>query len=57
VGGNSTIMAYAEIFNCQIKVFPLKYLGVSISANRLHVIEWVKLEEKMEKKLDVWHKN
>jgi hypothetical protein len=47
-------MAYADIFNCQIGMFPLKYLGVPISASSLHVIDWVKLEEKLAEKLDVW---
>jgi hypothetical protein len=35
-------------------VFPVKYLGVPISAGRLHVIDWVKLEENLAKKLDIW---
>jgi hypothetical protein len=29
-------------------------LGVPISAGRLRVIDWIKLEEKFAKKLDVW---
>lgn len=30
---------YAELFNCQIGYFPIKYLGVSVSPSRLHVID------------------
>jgi hypothetical protein len=35
-------------------VFPIKYLGVPISASKLHVIDWAKLEEESAKKLDIW---
>jgi hypothetical protein len=52
-GDNRTCLPFAEIFSYQIQTFPLKYLGVPISASRLHVADWLKLEEKMEKKLDV----
>jgi hypothetical protein len=45
---------YAEIFNCQLGVFPLKYLGVPISPSRLHLVDWLPLTEKCHKKLDVW---
>jgi hypothetical protein len=29
---------YAEMFNCQIGSFPIKYLGVPISPSRLHIL-------------------
>jgi len=45
---------YAEIFNCQIGSFPIKYLGVPVSPSRLHVCDWVPLIEKSNKRLDVW---
>lgn len=45
---------YAELFHCQIGYFPIRYLGVPVSHSRLHIIDWVKLVEKMLKKLDVW---
>lgn len=45
---------YAELFNCQIGYFPIKYLGVSVSPSRLHVIDWRPLMEKNSKRLDVW---
>jgi hypothetical protein len=44
----------AEIFNCQIGYFPIKYLGVPVSPSRLHVIDWLPLLEKNAKRLDVW---
>ena len=43
-------MLYAELFNCQIGTFPLKYLGVPVSPSRLHVKDWLPLVEKNEKK-------
>jgi hypothetical protein len=43
---------YADVFNCQVGIFPIKYLGVPISLSRLHVVDWARLEEKLEKKLD-----
>jgi hypothetical protein len=50
IGGNNEVdKSFVEIFNCQIGLFPVKYLGVSISAKRLRVIDWVQLEEKMGK--------
>jgi hypothetical protein len=45
---------YADIFNCQVGTFPIKYLGVPISPSRLHVSDQVPLMNKSEKKLDVW---
>ena len=45
---------YAEIFNCQTGIFPIKYLGVPVSPSRLHVIDWLPLVEKNNKKLDPW---
>jgi hypothetical protein len=56
-GDNTTAVAYADIFTSQISMFPLKYLGVPISARRLRVIDWCKMEKKLEKKLDVWQGN
>jgi hypothetical protein len=55
VGGDDEIaLSYAEILNCSTNHFPLTYLGVPISTGRLHVIDWVRLEEKAAKKLEVW---
>jgi hypothetical protein len=51
---DSVVLSYADAFNCQIGIFPLSYLGVPVSASRLHVIDWCRLEENMQKKLDTW---
>jgi hypothetical protein len=53
-GDNSLAVQYAELFNCQVSLFPMKYLGVPITPSRLHVIDWARLEEKYGKKLDIW---
>lgn len=45
---------YAEIFNCQVGTFPIKYLGVPLSPSRLHISDWLPLVEKSAKKLDIW---
>jgi hypothetical protein len=38
------------MFNCQMSMFPIKYLGVP---KRLHIIEWLHVYEKSTKRLDV----
>lgn len=53
-GDNTLAKEYAEIFNCQVGLFPIKYLGVPISPSWLHVADWIPLYEKNGKKLDVW---
>jgi hypothetical protein len=53
-GDNNLVVQYAELFNYQVGLFPMKYLGVPIAPGRLHVINWARLEEKYGKKLDVW---
>lgn len=30
---------YADIFNCHVETFPIKYLGVPVSPSRLHVCD------------------
>lgn len=50
----NTAQAFAEIFNCQIGYFPIKYLGVPVSPSRLHIVDWFPLMDKNAKKLDVW---
>jgi hypothetical protein len=58
LGGDDNIAeSYADVFNCQIGSFPIKYLGVPISASRFHVADRSRLEEKLEKKLDTWQGN
>jgi hypothetical protein len=45
---------YAEIFNCQLGTFSIKYLEVPVSPSRLHIIDWLPLEEKSKKRLAAW---
>jgi hypothetical protein len=42
---DNNAIAYAQLFNCQIGYFPIKYLGVPV----LHVRDWLPLLEKMRK--------
>ena len=35
-------------------VWPIKYLGVPVSGSRLHVKDWLILDEKLLKRLDGW---
>ena len=53
-GDDSLNTQYADLFNCQIGSFSLKYLGVPISPGRLHIKDWLPLVEKNEKKLASW---
>ena len=53
-GDDSRQLVFAEIFNCQTGSFPIKYLGVPVSPGRLHVKDWLSLEEKILKKLSAW---
>ena len=45
---------YAEIFNCQVGLFPIKYLGVPVSPSKLKVSDRMLLVKKGNKSLDVW---
>jgi hypothetical protein len=56
-GDNNLTLEYAEIFNCQVGFFPIKYLGVPISASRIQVAQWQNLEGKLIQKLDIWQGN
>jgi hypothetical protein len=38
-GDNNLALEYPDIFNCQIGMPPLRYLGVPISARKLRVID------------------
>jgi hypothetical protein len=53
-GDNDVALRYVNLFNCQIGIFHKKYLGVSVVASRLHVVDWAKMEEKAAKNLDMW---
>ena len=55
INGDSNLESqYADLFDCQIGHFPIKYLGVPVSTCRLHVKDWTMLEERNEKKLAIW---
>jgi len=56
-GDESKHKMYANIFNCQFGVFPIKYLGVPVSPSRLHVKDWTPLVNKNAKKLSSWKGN
>ena len=49
-GDEHKAMQLAELSNCQTRLFPVKYLGVPVSPNRLHIKDWTPLEEKNDKK-------
>jgi hypothetical protein len=53
-GDENKCVQMAELFNCQIGFFPIKYLGIPVSPSKLHVKDWNPLVEKNEKKLAVW---
>lgn len=53
-GDDMAAQQFADIFNCQTSHFPIKYLGVPVSPSKLHVIDWIPLQEKNGKKLDIW---
>jgi hypothetical protein len=56
-GDNELASTYADVFDCQVSYFTVKYLGVPISASKLKVKDWAKMEEKSRKKLDIWQEN
>jgi len=47
-------LLYADLLNCQMGNFPIRYLGVPVSPGRLHVRDWTPLLEKNERKLAMW---
>lgn len=51
-GGKS--LEFSNLFNCVVGKWPIKYLGVPMSGSRLHVADWILIEEKFFKKLDGW---
>ena len=46
---NEKSLNYAEMFNCSIGSWPIKYLGVPVSGNRIQVSNWIPLVEKIGK--------
>lgn len=55
VGGDEMIdKTYAELFNCDIGHFPLKYLGMPVSFTTLKNSDWEFLVGKYLKRFDAW---
>lgn len=48
---------YSDLFNCATSCWPIKYLGVPVSGSRLHIMDWLPLDEKLLKRLDGWKGN
>lgn len=46
--------SFSKMMNCAIGTWPIKYLGVPVAGSRLHVIDWLLLDEKLLKRLDGW---
>jgi hypothetical protein len=53
-GDNEIARNFADLFNCQVRIVPMKYLGVPLSPSKLHIADWTPLEEKCDKILEVW---
>ena len=43
---DTTMQKYAEMFNCQIGNFPIKYLGMPVSYAGLKCSEWLFVDDK-----------
>lgn len=55
INGNTEVeLQYADLFDCQIGAFPMIYLGVPVSSSHLYISDWIKLEEKLAKRLEGW---
>jgi hypothetical protein len=53
-GDDDIKMQYANLFDCQMGTFPMMYLGVPVSPFRMRIADWIRLEEKFDKRLDSW---
>jgi hypothetical protein len=45
---------YSDMYNCAVGQWPIKYLEVPLAGSRLHIKDWMKLVERVLKKLDSW---
>ena len=55
VGGDeNTVKKYAEIFNCEVGSFPLKYLGMPVSYTNLKSSDWEFIVGKYLKRFEAW---
>lgn len=51
---SSKSLMFSEILNCVVGTWPIKYLVVHVSGSRLHILDWLLLDEKLLKTLDGW---
>lgn len=51
---DSVVNKYAEIFNCEVGSFPLKYLGMPVSYANLKTSDWEFIVDKYLKRFDAW---
>lgn len=45
------LVAFSDLLNCAIGGWPIKYLGVPVAGSRLHIADWIPLDEKSVKRL------
>jgi hypothetical protein len=45
---------YSQLFGCQIRAYPFKYLGIPMHYKRLSNKDWKEIEHRIEKKLSSW---
>ena len=45
---------YMELFGCNPSSFPIRYLGIPIHFRKLSNSDWLKLQERFEKRLSSW---
>lgn len=53
-GGDEIISFYADLFNCNIGHFPMKYLGVPVSFSNLRALDWDFMDERFLKCCESW---
>ena len=56
VGVVSNILSLASILDCKVSSFPMKYLGLPLSATFKSRAIWDRVVEKIEKRLAGWKK-
>jgi hypothetical protein len=51
------VIFFADIMNCDTGEWPIKYLGVPVTSSKLHIADWMPVDEKLLKRLDGWKGN
>jgi hypothetical protein len=49
-----SVANYVKLFGCGQGQFPINYLRISIHYQRLTIVEWKKVEERLQKRLSIW---